>query len=70
MNDSLGGAPYERERGNRKERQTGDKRLDAARDAPSSSSRAADLGLMSCNKTWPCTPEIGPLGVMLGSSRH
>lgn len=39
----------------------------AARDALASSSYAADLGLMSCNKTWPSTPEIGPLAVMLCS---
>lgn len=39
----------------------------AARDALASSSYAADLGLMSCNKTWPSTPEIGPLALMLGS---
>ena len=39
----------------------------AARDALASSSYAADLGLMSCNKTWPSTPEIGPLAVMLRS---
>lgn len=39
----------------------------AARDALASSSYPADLGLMSCNKTWPSTPEIGPLAVMLGS---
>lgn len=29
-----------------------------ARVALASSSYAADLGLMSCNKTWPSTPEI------------
>lgn len=40
----------------------------AARGALASSSYAADLGLMSCNKTWPSTPEIGPLAVMLSSS--
>lgn len=39
----------------------------AARDALASSSYAADLGLMSSNKTWPSTPEIGPLHVMLHS---
>lgn len=38
-----------------------------ARVALASSSYAADLGLMSCNKTWPSTPEIGPLDVMLCS---
>lgn len=39
----------------------------AAPDALASSSYVADLGLMSCNKTWPSTPEIGPPAVMLGS---
>lgn len=39
----------------------------AARDDLASSSYAADLGLMSCNKTQPSTPEIGPLAAMLGS---
>lgn len=42
----------------------------AARDALASSSYAADLGLMSCNKTWPSTPEIGPLTTMLRSLRQ
>ena len=39
----------------------------AARDALASSSYVADLGLMSCNKTWPSTPEIGPTAIMLSS---
>ena len=39
----------------------------AAQDSLASSSYVADLGLMSCNKTWPSTPEIGPLAVMLSS---
>ena len=67
------GFQHECRKGNRKEkaeptraaRVINDSR--AARDALASSSYAADLGLMSCNKTWPSTPEIGPLAVMLGS---
>lgn len=39
----------------------------ALRDTFASSSHVADLELMSCNKTWPSTPEIGPLDMMICS---
>lgn len=42
----------------------------APMDDLTSSVETSDLELMSCNKTWPSTSEIGALTVMLQPNQH